>query len=111
MSIFVDPIEDQLEAAREAGAPVVELHTGTYAQAGGEAQGEELERLRRACVFGHGLGLQINAGHGLHYRNVQRVVRLPHMTELNIGHAIVSRAIFVGLFEAVREMRALILNA
>lgn len=111
VSIFVDPIEDQLEAAREAGAPVVELHTGTYAQAGGEAQGEELERLRRACVFGHGLGLQINAGHGLHYRNVQPVVRLPHMTELNIGHAIVSRAIFVGLFEAVREMRALILNA
>lgn len=108
VSLFIDPDEAQLEAARDVGAPVVELHTGTYAEHEGEAQEAELERLRSACEKGHDLGLQINAGHGLHYENVQPVVRLPHMTELNIGHAIVSRAIFVGLSEAVREMRRLI---
>lgn len=111
VSLFIDPDEAQLEAARASGAPVVELHTGTYADLEGEPQAAELERLRIACEAGHRLGLQINAGHGLHYDNVQAVARLPHMVELNIGHAIVSRSIFVGLAEAVGEMRRLIEQA
>lgn len=111
VSLFIDPDEKQVEAAREAGAPVVELHTGKYAELRGEARQDELERLRKACELGHDLGLQINAGHGLHYDNVQPVARLPHMIELNIGHAIISRSIFVGLPEAVREMRKLICEA
>jgi len=111
VSLFVDPDRDQLLAAREAGAPVVELHTGTYADAAGAAQAAELERLRDAAIFGHDLGLQINAGHGLHLGNVQAVARLPHMTELNIGHSIIARSIFVGLENAVREMQAAIRQA
>jgi pyridoxine 5-phosphate synthase len=95
-----------LKAAAEVGAAVVELHTGTYADASGERQQHELERLRDACVAGHALGLQINAGHGLHLDNVRAVASLPHMTELNIGHSIIARAIFVGLEAAVREMKA-----
>ena len=108
VSLFIDPDQQQLEAARDCGAPVVELHTGTYADATGVRQEQELERLHVACVTGHTLGLQINAGHGLHLNNVQDVARLPHMIELNIGHSIIARAIFVGLEEAVREMAALI---
>jgi pyridoxine 5-phosphate synthase len=105
VSLFIDPDPDQLAAAREAGAPVVELHTGTYADAEGSSQARELERLRLACLRGHELGLHINAGHGLNLGNVRPIVRLPHMVELNIGHSIVARSIFVGLEQAVREMR------
>ncbi|NCF64199.1 MAG: pyridoxine 5'-phosphate synthase [Gammaproteobacteria bacterium] len=108
-SLFIDPDSEQLEAAAQVGAPVVELHTGTYADAVGEAQTSELNRLREAAVYGHGLGLQINAGHGLHLGNTQDIARLPHMVELNIGHSIIARAIFVGLREAVREMKELVL--
>lgn len=111
VSLFIDPDPAQLDAASAVDAPVIELHTGTYAELDGEARTAELKRLRGACEHGHGLGLQINAGHGLHYTNVQPVARLPHMVELNIGHAIISRAIFVGLDEAVREMRELIERA
>jgi pyridoxine 5-phosphate synthase len=108
VSLFIDPDEDQLEASRDVGASVIELHTGTYAEREGAQQEAELDRLARACELGHELGLRVNAGHGLHYQNVQPVVRLPHMVELNIGHAISSRSIFVGLSEAVSEMRSLI---
>jgi len=108
-SLFIDPDPEQLETAAQVGAPVVELHTGTYADAVGAAQASELNRLREASVYGHGLGLQINAGHGLHLGNTQDIVRLPHMVELNIGHSIIARAIFVGLREAVREMKELVL--
>ena len=111
MSLFIDPDPDQLDAARETGAPVVELHTGTYADAGGSGQENELQRLHEACIHGHAIGLQINAGHGLHLDNVQPVARLPHMTELNIGHSIIAHAIFVGLDAAVREMKARIISA
>lgn len=110
-SLFIDPDPDQLAAARRTGAPVVELHTGTYADAAGTDRVRELDRLRKACLFGHEAGLIINAGHGLHLENVQDVVRLPHMNELNIGHSIIARAIFVGLDNAVREMKALMLSA
>jgi len=105
VSLFVDPDPQQLRAASEVGAPVVELHTGTYADAHGVAQRQELQRLHEACLAGHALGLQINAGHGLHLANVRPVAALPHMTELNIGHSIIARAIFVGLEAAVKEMR------
>ena len=105
VSLFVDPDREQLQAASAVGAPVVEIHTGAYADAGGAEQEAEFERLREACMYGHGLGLQINAGHGLNLDNVKPVARLPYMTELNIGHAIVARALFVGMKEAVVEMR------
>ena len=111
VSLFIDPEFAQLDAARESGAAVVELHTGTYADAEAGQQAQELERLHQACLYGHELGLQINAGHGLHIYNVQAVARLPHMTELNIGHSIIARSLFVGLEEAVREMRDLIHQA
>ena len=106
VSLFVDPDADQLRAAAECGAPVVELHTGAYADATGAEQEAEFDRLLTACHAGHELGLQINAGHGLNLDNVRPVARLPYMTELNIGHAIVARAIFVGLEAAVVEMKA-----
>ena len=105
VSLFIDPDPLQLRAASEVGAPVIELHTGTYADSSGEIQREELRRLYDACVLGNELGLQVNAGHGLHLGNVEAVARLPHMTELNIGHSIISRAIFVGLERAVQEMK------
>ena len=107
-SLFIDPDPEQIDAARRAGAPVVELHTGTYADAEGRRQADELSRLHRACLDGNQAGLIINAGHGLHLGNVADIVRLPHMNELNIGHSIIARAIFVGLENAVREMKALI---
>lgn len=107
VSIFIDPDLDQLQAARDCGAPVVELHTGAYADADVSSQPQELERIVRASEFGHSIGLHMNAGHGLHYTNVQPVVAIPELVELNIGHAIVARALFVGLDQAVREMRAL----
>ena len=111
VSLFIDPEPHQIEAAQWCGAPVVEFHTGAYADAAGAAQQRELERLSLACELAHAKEIQVNAGHGLHYENVQDVARLPHMTELNIGHSIVARAIFVGLEEAIREMGLLIRNA
>ena len=111
VSLFIDPDREQLQAARDVMAPVVELHTGTYADTDGREQEAEYERLRDACLFGHSLGLQINAGHGLHLENVAAVARLPYMTELNIGHSIIARAIFVGLAEAVAEMKKAIDSA
>ena len=111
VSLFIDPDREQVEAAHDCGAPVVELHTGTYADAATAGQEEELQRLDDACVYGHSLGLKINAGHGLHRANVQQVARLPFMEELNIGHSIIARSIFVGLEEAVREIHDLIRQA
>lgn len=111
VSLFIDPDVEQINAAHAVGAPVVELHTGTYADSNGAAQEAELERIHIAALHAHKLGLQVNAGHGLHYTNVQPIVRIPHMVELNIGHAIVARSIFTGLEAAVREMRQLIHSA
>jgi pyridoxine 5-phosphate synthase len=108
VSIFIDPDPEQLKAARHAGAPVVELHTGAFADADSSTRAFELERLHTAASFGNGLGLQINAGHGLHYTNVQDIVDLPALVELNIGHSIVSQAIFNGMEPAVREMKRLL---
>ena len=111
VSLFIDPNPDQLLAARDVQAPVIELHTGTYADLDGESMRAELARLHVACELGNSLGLIVNAGHGLNRSNVQAVAGLPYMNELNIGHAIISRSIFVGLPTAVREMRSLIEQA
>jgi len=107
VSLFIDPDIEQLDAALACGAPVVELHTGSYAEAAGPDVGVEYQRLVKAAEYGDSLGLQINAGHGLHYHNVQDIVRIPQLVELNIGHSIVARALFVGLHKAVSDMLAL----
>lgn len=106
-SLFIDPDAEQLEAAREVGAPVVELHTGAYADADGDEQAAELQRVVAAAAYGHELGLVINAGHGLHYHNVSPIAAIPQIVELNIGHAIVARAVFDGMAVAVSEMKRL----
>ncbi len=112
VSLFIDPDEAQLSAAAQAGAPVVELHTGAYAEAAeGPARARELERIAAAVVRGRELGLQVNAGHGLNYHNVQPVAAIPGITEFNIGHAVVARAVFTGLHAAVVEMKRLLREA
>jgi pyridoxine 5-phosphate synthase len=106
VALFIDPEPDQIDAAAEAGAGVIELHTGEYAEAGGAHQAQELERLRVAARHGVARRLEVHAGHGLNYRNVGPVAATPEITELNIGHAIIAQAVFEGLAAAVREMRA-----
>jgi len=111
-SLFIDPDEAQIEAAMESGAPVIELHTGRFADAAdGQDKEDELQRIRNAASMADRLGLEVNAGHGLHYHNVQAVARIPEVRELNIGHAIVARAIFDGLSTAVIEMKRLMTEA
>lgn len=111
VSLFVDPDPLQLDAAAEVAAPVVELHTGAYAEVEGAWQEAELERLVAAAKHADDIGLVVNAGHGLHYGNVTAIARIEQIVELNIGHAIVSRAIFDGLSAAVRDMKNLMLQA
>jgi pyridoxine 5-phosphate synthase len=112
VSLFIDPDEAQIRAAHEAGAPVIELHTGRYAEAHDEAeQRGEYERIVRGVEFGASLGLKVNAGHGLHYTNVQQIAAIEGIVELNIGHAIVAHAIFAGWENAVREMKAIMVAA
>ena len=111
VSLFVDPAPDALEAAARAGADFVELHTGSYANAKGKDKENELRRLETAANYAHELGLRVNAGHGLDYDNVLPIALLPHVEELNIGYAIICRAVYVGLDQAVREMQDRILAA
>lgn len=111
VSLFVDPEPRQLDTAAQLGVPVVELHTGAYAEAQGAAQARELIRLQIAAKHAAALGLVVNAGHGLHYHNVQAVAAIPEIVELNIGHAIVARAVFDGFGPAVREMKRLMVEA
>ncbi|HVC30153.1 MAG TPA: pyridoxine 5'-phosphate synthase [Steroidobacteraceae bacterium] len=111
VSLFIDPDPQQVAAAERIGAPAIELHTGAYAEATGAAQARELERLVACARLGAGLGLEVHAGHGLNYHNVQPVAAIPDIVELNIGHAIVSRAVFDGLAVAVRDMKALMAAA
>jgi pyridoxine 5-phosphate synthase len=108
VSLFIDPEPAQIEAALSLGAPVVELHTGAYAEASGAARDAELARLMEAARLASGAGIQVNAGHGLNTVNVGPILALPKLVELNIGHSIVSRALFVGMEAAVREMADLI---
>lgn len=111
VSLFIDPATEQLDAAQAMGAPVVELHTGRYAEAAGDEMVAELERIRVAAAHGDKLGLRVNAGHGLHFGNVQAVAAIPTIRELNIGHAIVAEAVFMGWQPAVREMKRLMQEA
>lgn len=111
VSLFIDPDPAQLDAAVEVGAPVVELHTGSYADVDGEEQQKELQRVVTAAEHANNIGLVVNAGHGLHYGNVTAIAQIGQIVELNIGHAIVSRAVFDGLTTAVREMKKLMLEA
>lgn len=111
VSLFIDPDPAQIAAAARAGAPVIELHTGAYAEAEGEAALVELERIRVAVAEGLRHGLRVNAGHGLHYGNVKPVAALDGISELNIGHAIVAQAVFDGWEKAVRDMKALMVQA
>ncbi|CAM3496522.1 pyridoxine 5'-phosphate synthase [Bordetella sputigena] len=111
VSLFIDPDAGQIAAAARSGARVIELHTGAYAEAAGDAALPELERIRRAVAEGLRHGLQVNAGHGLHYGNVQPIAALAGIAELNIGHAIVARAVFDGWEKAVRDMKALMVQA
>jgi pyridoxine 5-phosphate synthase len=112
VSLFIDPDLAQIDAAVKVGAPIVEIHTGAYAEAQSEAElAYELAKIVRAAEHAHAAGLQVNAGHGLHYHNVQAIAAIPSITELNIGHAIICQAIFSGLEHAVRDMKNLMLVA
>ena len=112
VSLFIDAEERQIEAAKQCGAPVIEIHTGHFADVfSREEQQAEIDKIMRAVDLGVALGLQVNAGHGLDYHNVSRVAAIPAIKELNIGHAIVARAIFTGLPEAVQTMKDLMIHA
>ncbi|CAM5357976.1 Pyridoxine 5'-phosphate synthase OS=Eoetvoesiella caeni OX=645616 GN=pdxJ PE=3 SV=1 [Eoetvoesiella caeni] len=113
VSLFIDPEAAQIDAAVRTGATVIELHTGAFADADGDAATalRELERIRKGVVYGITQGLRVNAGHGLHYGNVHEIAAIPGVSELNIGHAIVARAVFDGWEKAVRDMKALLVLA
>jgi pyridoxine 5-phosphate synthase len=109
VSLFIGPDTAQIDAAKKAGAPVIELHTGTFADAENAVdQQRELQRIKDAVKYALSLGLVVNAGHGLHYHNVHEIASIEGIDELNIGHAIVAHALFVGWDNAVREMKALV---
>lgn len=112
VSLFIDPDLSQIKAAAELGAPVIELHTGAYADAKTEATRLfELERIKKAATYAKSLNLIVNAGHGLNYQNVKPIAAIKELWELNIGHAIVSRALFTGMKQAVKDMRSLMIEA
>ncbi|CAN5412212.1 pyridoxine 5'-phosphate synthase [soil metagenome] len=112
VSLFIDPDVKQIEAAVACEVPAIEIHTGCYADATTPAQQAlELQRIATAATLANKLGLQVNAGHGLHYHNVQAIARLPEIIELNIGHGIIARALFVGIKEAVKEMKRIMVEA
>jgi pyridoxine 5-phosphate synthase len=110
VSLFIDPEEKQIQAAKDVGATVVELHTGRYADLAGDQQKQELERIRKAAQFGKSIGLRVNAGHGLHEGNVIPVAGIAELSELNIGHAIVAEALFKGWQKAIMDMKALMVQ-
>jgi len=105
VSMFIEPDRKQIDASRELGAPVVELHTGAYANASGAARDKLLAHIRNGAEFGADIGLEIHAGHGLTYDNVGPVAAIPHIVELNIGHFLIGEAVFVGLTNAIARMR------
>jgi pyridoxine 5-phosphate synthase len=111
VSLFIDPDPRQVEASLQAGAPVIELHTGAYADSAGSDRAREFERIRAAAELADAIGLTVNAGHGLNYHNVGPIAAIGTIVELNIGHAIIARAVFDGLAQAVRDMKRLMLAA
>lgn len=105
VSLFIDPVEREVRASKEVGADIIELHTGDYCEAdSADRQTAELEKLKTAASLGNSIGLAVAAGHGLHYHNVREVANIPEVEELNIGHSIIARAVFVGLEKAVIQM-------
>ncbi len=111
VSLFIDPEEKQIDAAISCGAPVIELHTGAYADACGILQRSELERIAYAAEYAHKAGLQVNAGHGLNFYNVEAICRIPEIVELNIGHFLIAQAIFSGLSPTVKQIKSIMLQA
>ena len=112
VSLFIDPDIKQIDAALKAGAPVIELHTGRYADAVTKAQQQlELQRIEQAAAYAHQAGLQVNAGHGLNLYNVEAICRIPQIVELNIGHALIAQSLFSGLEQAVRDMKRVMREA
>ena len=111
VSLFIDADKKQIDAAKMCGAPVIELHTGHYADFVGQLQQQEFERIKAMATYAHSIGLQVNAGHGLTLENTPAIAKLPEIVELNIGHSIVARAVFVGIEAATREMKDLMLSA
>ncbi|KZN67028.1 pyridoxine 5'-phosphate synthase [Pseudoalteromonas luteoviolacea] len=112
VSLFIDADKAQIDAAKATGAPYIEIHTGAYADAHSDnEQQAELERIREGVQYAHGLGIIVNAGHGLHYHNIKPIAEMPEIYELNIGHAIIARAAIDGLEKAVRDMKRLMLEA
>ena len=110
VSLFIDPDKKQIQAAKDVGATVVELHTGRYADVSGEEQVKELERIQKAAQYGVSIGLRVNAGHGLHEGNVMPIAGISDLSELNIGHAIVAEALFKGWQKAITDMKALMVK-
>ena len=104
VSLFIEPDKVQIDAAKKMGAEYIEIHTGLYANTEREAHIKELNRIKEAAVYAHSIGLIVNAGHGLNYTNTQSIVEIPYMHEFNIGHSIISRAVFTGLETAVKDM-------
>ena len=107
MSLFIDPDPDQIRSAADLGAEFIELHTGAFANAAGAVRADELRRLVEGASLACTLGLRVNAGHGLNYSNVRELFGVPHLEELNIGHAIISRSLRTGLAQAVAQMKSL----
>ena len=110
VSLFIDPDEKQIAAAKELGATVIELHTGRYADVTGNEQAQELERIKKAAQYGASIGLRVNAGHGLHEGNVMPIAAITDLSELNIGHAIVAEALFKGWQKAILDMKSLMVQ-
>ncbi len=104
VSLFIEPNVEHIKRVLEIGAPVIELHTGTYANASGDEQKKELDRIIEATVFAHEQGIHVNAGHGLDYSNTTAIAAIPQMRELNIGHSLISRAVFVGISRATQQI-------
>lgn len=111
VSLFIDPDEDQILASRDLGVDAIELHTGSYSNAKGDEVKRELERLIRGAELAYNNGIKVHAGHGLNYINVVSIAKIPQIEELNIGHSIISRSIFIGLKDAVKEMKEIIYKA
>jgi len=104
VSLFIEPNIEHIKRVPDIGAPIIELHTGSYANAQGDEQLRELERIQQATEYAHAQGIQVNAGHGLDYNNTTAIAEIPDIRELNIGHSIISRAVFVGIEDATRQM-------
>lgn len=112
VSLFIDTDKNQIDAAHAVGAPVIEIHTGHFADAKStEAEQKEFDKIVEAVVYAKSLGLQVNAGHGLHYHNVQKIAAIENIVELNIGHAIIAQSVFTGLDAAVKEMKRLMVHS